>query len=75
MNSTEKDIEQSGINNHDMNSYTDMSTDNTNGSLKNSPTALGPNVEIIRQQRFEVGPRYNDLKFIGEGAYGEYLFE
>lgn len=31
----------------------------------------GPNVEIVRQQRFEVGPRYTDLKFIGEGAYGK----
>jgi len=30
------------------------------------------NVEIVRQQRFEVGPRYTDLKFIGEGAYGMY---
>jgi mitogen-activated protein kinase 1/3 len=29
-----------------------------------------PNVEIVRQQRFEVGPRYTDLKFVGEGAYG-----
>jgi hypothetical protein len=29
-------------------------------------------VEIVRQQRFEVGPRYTDLKFIGEGAYGMY---
>lgn len=28
-------------------------------------------VEIVRQQRFEVGPRYTDLKFIGEGAYGK----
>lgn len=28
------------------------------------------NVEIVRQQRFDVGPRYTDLKFIGEGAYG-----
>ena len=32
-----------------------------------------PNVEIVRQQRFEVGPRYTDLKFVGEGAYGTYL--
>jgi len=31
-----------------------------------------PIVEIVRQQRFEVGPRYTDLKFIGEGAYGTY---
>ena len=33
-------------------------------------TAAGANVEIVRQQRFEVGPRYTDLKFVGEGAYG-----
>jgi mitogen-activated protein kinase 1/3 len=32
-----------------------------------------PNVEIVRQQRFEVGPRYTDLKFVGEGAYGMYI--
>jgi len=31
-----------------------------------------PSFEIVRQQRFEVGPRYTDLKFIGEGAYGMY---
>ncbi len=31
-----------------------------------------PTFEIVRQQRFEVGPRYTDLKFIGEGAYGMY---
>lgn len=29
-----------------------------------------PNVEIIRNQVFEVGPRYKDLAYIGEGAYG-----
>jgi mitogen-activated protein kinase 1/3 len=28
------------------------------------------NVEIVRRQRFEVGPRYTDLKFVGEGGYG-----
>ncbi len=28
------------------------------------------NVEIIRDQAFEVGPRYCNLKYIGEGAYG-----
>jgi hypothetical protein len=27
-------------------------------------------VEFVRQQRFDVRPRYVDLKFIGEGAYG-----
>lgn len=29
-----------------------------------------PNIEIVRGQPFEVGPRYNSLKYIGEGAYG-----
>ena len=42
------------------------------GDSSASPAmTLGPNVEIVRQQRFEVGPRYTDLKFIGEGAYGK----
>lgn len=45
----------------DLNSQMDTQTDN-----------VGQNVEIVRQQRFEVGPRYTDLKFIGEGAYGNY---
>jgi len=39
-------------------------------SIADPPLTLGANVEIVRQQRFEVGPRYTDLKFIGEGAYG-----
>lgn len=29
-----------------------------------------PNTEIIRGQVFEVGPRYTNLAYIGEGAYG-----
>jgi mitogen-activated protein kinase 1/3 len=29
-----------------------------------------PNIEIVRGQPFEVGPRYSNLKYIGEGAYG-----
>lgn len=29
-----------------------------------------PNAEIIRGQVFEVGPRYTNLAYIGEGAYG-----
>ncbi|CAF1018983.1 unnamed protein product [Rotaria magnacalcarata] len=37
----------------------------TNQILTSAPT-----FEIVRQQRFDVGPRYTDLKFIGEGAYG-----
>ena len=33
-------------------------------------TAGGPNVEVVRGQCFEVGPRYTNLAYIGEGAYG-----
>lgn len=29
-----------------------------------------PNAEVIRGQIFEVGPRYRQLAYIGEGAYG-----
>lgn len=29
-----------------------------------------PFAEIVRGQPFEVGPRYVNLKYIGEGAYG-----
>lgn len=29
-----------------------------------------PTSELIKDQVFEVGPRYTDLKYIGEGAYG-----
>lgn len=29
-----------------------------------------PNAEVIRGQIFEVGPRYTNLAYIGEGAYG-----
>lgn len=32
-----------------------------------SPGAV---VETVRGQIFEVGPRYTDLAYIGEGAYG-----
>ncbi|KAF8796993.1 Mitogen-activated protein kinase 1 like protein [Argiope bruennichi] len=30
----------------------------------------GQRVEVVRGQVFEVGPRYNSLSYIGEGAYG-----
>ena len=26
--------------------------------------------EVVRNQAFEVGPRYSELEYIGEGAYG-----
>jgi hypothetical protein len=46
----------------------------TDGNVPTSSQSQSstPNVEIVRQQRFEVGPRYTDLKFIGEGAYGKH---
>lgn len=43
-----------------------------NGPTTSQSQSSTPNVEIVRQQRFEVGPRYTDLKFIGEGAYGKH---
>lgn len=36
----------------------------------NSHANANPNAEVIRGQLFEVGPRYTDLQYIGEGAYG-----
>ena len=33
------------------------------------PTS-GKNIEVVRGQQFEVGPRYTNLSYIGEGAYG-----
>jgi mitogen-activated protein kinase 1/3 len=35
-----------------------------------SPAAGNPNAEVVRGQVFEVGPRYTNLAYIGEGAYG-----
>lgn len=32
--------------------------------------SVNPNAEIVRGQVFEVGPRYTNLAYIGEGAYG-----
>lgn len=29
-----------------------------------------PNAEVVRGQVFEAGPRYTNLAYIGEGAYG-----
>jgi len=28
------------------------------------------NIEMVREHPFEVGPRYTNLSYIGEGAYG-----
>lgn len=32
--------------------------------------SVNPNAEIVRGQVFEVGPRYTNLAYMGEGAYG-----
>jgi len=32
------------------------------------------NVEYVREQAFEVGPRYTNLTYIGEGAYGMVVY-
>lgn len=32
--------------------------------------AVSSNAEVVRGQTFEVGPRYTNLAYIGEGAYG-----
>lgn len=40
------------------------------GVINNNANNANPNAEIIRGQVFEVGPRYTNLSYIGEGAYG-----
>ena len=35
-----------------------------------SEQEVKPGTEIVRGQFFEVGPRYSNLAYIGEGAYG-----
>lgn len=46
--------------------------DNESGPIQGPASAnvSASNVDIIRGQVFEVGPRYANLKYIGEGAYG-----
>lgn len=40
-----------------------------NNGVRNNQNA-NPNAVTIRGQIFEVGPRYTNLSYIGEGAYG-----
>uniref|UniRef100_A0A8C9X8Y1 Mitogen-activated protein kinase n=1 Tax=Sander lucioperca TaxID=283035 RepID=A0A8C9X8Y1_SANLU len=35
-----------------------------------APAAAGPKAESVKGQIFDVGPRYTNLSYIGEGAYG-----
>lgn len=39
-------------------------------AARNPNGTANPNGDIIRGQAFEVGPRYTNLAYIGEGAYG-----
>lgn len=45
-------------------------TNNGNATSAATNPSAKPNAEVIRGQLFEVGPRYNSLAYIGEGAYG-----
>ena len=60
MNVSSKETDLNEKKKQDLSSQMDTQADN-----------FGPNVEIVRQQRFEVGPRYTNLQFVGEGAYGK----
>lgn len=35
-----------------------------------APGAVGTKTESVKGQLFDVGPRYTNLSYIGEGAYG-----
>lgn len=43
---------------------------NNADAMQRARNNTNPNAEIIRGQVFEVGPRYSNLAYIGEGAYG-----
>ncbi len=36
----------------------------------NGAAGSKPGLESVKGQNFDVGPRYTDLQYIGEGAYG-----
>lgn len=38
--------------------------------LQSNPNNIDPLVQMVRDKPFEVGPRYTQLTYIGEGAYG-----
>ena len=61
-----------------MNIITSFSSPNTESTSTNIEEEIekmpddqsSTTCELIKDQVFEVGPRYTDLKYIGEGAYG-----
>ncbi len=44
----------------------------TAGTAGSSATTVSGRsvIEVVRGQNFDVGPRYSQLSYIGEGAYG-----
>lgn len=59
--------QQHRINNSRM---AEAASNNQNGVVNANAAANTANAESIRGQIFEVGPRYTNLAYIGEGAYG-----
>lgn len=54
-----------------MNNIAEANGSGNAGMAKNNGVInTNPHAEIIRGQIFEVGPRYTQLSYIGEGAYG-----
>lgn len=65
------------ITSHPKRRYVMAETTSNNGQTADAaaasavaPAASSVNGESIRGQMFEVGPRYTNLAYIGEGAYG-----
>lgn len=50
--------------------YIAETASNRCAKMATTGAAPGPNTELVRGQVFEVGPRYTNLAYIGEGAYG-----
>lgn len=52
-------------------SYSDWPRSGVNYSLlQTKMAAVQGREELVRGQAFDVGPRYSNLSYIGEGAYG-----
>ena len=58
------------------NSDTILGANNAGAAQSSAPgfagaaSATEPGTETVRGQQFCVGPRYTNLQYIGEGAYG-----
>jgi len=47
-----------------------MATAAVSAPAGSGPSPAGSDTELVRGQAFDVGPRYSNLSYIGEGAYG-----